>query len=96
MGSSISRPALDLLDLFLCLWQCYVVKSAEKIRLQRERRQLRLSNDELKAENGLLQQRCNEQALVLWDRGRAAHAVQNGIVSILRTCDRNSDQKSYL
>jgi hypothetical protein len=92
MGSSLSRPALDLLDLFLCLWQCYVVRSAEKIRLEREQYQLWLSNDELKAENGDLLQRCNEQALVLWDRERAAHTVQAGVLSVLRTCDQSYDQ----
>jgi hypothetical protein len=86
------KSALDLLDLFLCLLQCYVVKSAGKVRLENERHQLWLSNEELEAENGLLLQRCNEQALVLWDRGRAAHTVQAGVISALRTYDRNSDQ----
>lgn len=72
------------------MWECYVVKYAEKIRLEEEQRQLRQSNEWLASENDLLLQRCNEQALVLWARGRAAHALHNGVVSVLHASDRRA------
>ncbi|OQE53039.1 hypothetical protein PENNAL_c0480G00235, partial [Penicillium nalgiovense] len=34
LNDSLATPALKLLDLYLCLWECYVVKSAQKIRLE--------------------------------------------------------------
>ncbi|CAG8126092.1 unnamed protein product, partial [Penicillium nalgiovense] len=39
-----SSFAVDLLDLYLCLWECYTIKSADKIRLEEERRFLQDSN----------------------------------------------------
>ncbi|CAG8139899.1 unnamed protein product [Penicillium nalgiovense] len=68
----LATPALKLLDLYFCLWECYVVKSAEKIRLE---------------EDDILLQLCNEQALILWDRKRAVRALCNGIVSALQASD---------
>jgi hypothetical protein len=34
-----ATPVLKLLDLYFCLWECYVAKSARKIRLEEEQRQ---------------------------------------------------------
>ncbi|KAK4867812.1 hypothetical protein LT330_007471 [Penicillium expansum] len=30
-NDALATPALKMLDLYFCLWECYVVKSAEKI-----------------------------------------------------------------
>lgn len=59
-NAALAMPALNLLDLFFCLWDCYVVKSAEKIELDEEQHQLRDSNEWLEGENDLLVQCCNE------------------------------------
>ncbi|OQD76763.1 hypothetical protein PENANT_c119G03726 [Penicillium antarcticum] len=37
-NSTLATPALGLLDLYFCLWECYVVKSTEKIRLENKQR----------------------------------------------------------
>ncbi|OQD78957.1 hypothetical protein PENANT_c070G11843 [Penicillium antarcticum] len=37
-NNTLATPALKLLDLYFCLWECYVVKSAEKMRLKNEQR----------------------------------------------------------
>ncbi|CAG8219014.1 unnamed protein product, partial [Penicillium nalgiovense] len=34
LSDSLATPVLKLLDLYFCLWECYVVKSAQKIRLE--------------------------------------------------------------
>ncbi|CAG8173107.1 unnamed protein product [Penicillium nalgiovense] len=60
-----SSFAVDLLDLYLCLWECYTIKSADKIRLEEERRFLQDSNKWLVRENEKLQQYCNHQELLL-------------------------------
>ncbi|KZN87718.1 hypothetical protein EN45_062790 [Penicillium chrysogenum] len=36
LNDSLATPVLKLLDLYFCLWECYVVKSAQKVRLQEE------------------------------------------------------------
>jgi hypothetical protein len=76
-----------LLDLYFCLWQCYVVKSAEKIRLEEEQRRLQASNDLLASDSDTLLQLCNVQASVLWERKRAVQALCNGVVSALEASD---------
>ena len=86
----LAIPALNLLDLYLCMWECYVIKSAEKIRLEEEQRQLQESNKWLICDNDLLRQRCNEQALVLWDRRRAIHALRDDIILVLQASDRRA------
>ena len=88
--TSLAAPVLNMLELFLCMWECYVVKYAEKIRLEEEQRQLQQSNEWLASENELLLQRYNEQALVLWARGRAAHALHSGVISVLHASDRRA------
>jgi hypothetical protein len=35
-NDALATPALKLLNLYFCLWECYVLKSAEKIRLEEE------------------------------------------------------------
>ncbi|CAG8049935.1 unnamed protein product [Penicillium salamii] len=44
-NDALATPAFKLLDLYFCLWKCYAVKSAEKIRLEKEQRQLQESNE---------------------------------------------------
>ena len=86
-NDALVTPALKLLDLYFCIWECYVVKSAEKIRLQEEHRQLQESNEWLASDSDILVQLCNEQALILWNRKRAVRALCNGVVSALRASD---------
>ncbi|KAI3182846.1 hypothetical protein DTO027I6_10108 [Penicillium roqueforti] len=45
LNGSLATPVLKLLDLYFCLWECYVVKSAQKICLEEEQRQLQASNE---------------------------------------------------
>ncbi|CAI7622038.1 unnamed protein product [Penicillium viridicatum] len=87
LNDSLATPVLKLLDLYFCLWQCYVVKSAEKIRLEEEQRQLQASNDLLASDSDILLQLCNVQASILWERKRAVQALCNGVVSALEVSD---------
>ena len=83
-------PALNLLDLYICLWDCYVLKSVQKIQLEEEQQQLRESNEWLEVESDLLIQRCNEQALVLWERKCALQGLHEGVVSVLKASNRRT------
>ncbi|CAG8072441.1 unnamed protein product [Penicillium nalgiovense] len=87
LNDSLATPVLKLLDLYFCLWQCYVVKSAEKIRLEEEQRQLQASNEWLASDSDILLQLCNVQASILWDHKRALQALCNGVVSALEASD---------
>ena len=86
-NDALATPALKLLDLYFCLWECYVVKSAEKIRLEEEQRQLQESNEWLASDSDILLQLCDEQALILWDQKRAVQALCNGVVSSLQASE---------
>ena len=92
----LASTAIELLDLYLCLWECYVIKSAFKIRLEEERRLLRSSNDWLARENDRIHEACTNQALLLWDRRQAFDLVQQGVFEILQSSDRRSYQMSEL
>ena len=82
-NDTLATPALKLLDLYFSLWECYVIKSAEKMRLEDEQRQLQESNEWLASDSDIFLRLWNEQALVLWDRKRAVHTLCNGVVSAL-------------
>ena len=84
---ALATPTLKLLGLYFSLWECYVVKSAEKTRLEEEQRQLRGSNEWLASDSIILLQLCNEQALILWNRKRAVQVLCNGVVSALQASD---------
>jgi hypothetical protein len=86
-NDSLATPVLKLLDIYFCLWQCYVAESAEKIRLEEEQRQLQATNDSLASDSDILLQLCNVQASVLWERKRAVQALCNGVVSALEASD---------
>jgi hypothetical protein len=73
--------------LYFCLWECYVVKSAQKIRLEEEQRQLQASNEWLASDSDILLRLCNEQASVLWEHKNAVQALCNGVVSALEVSD---------
>lgn len=82
--ADLAMPALTLLDFYFCLWDCYVVKSADKIHLDEEQQELRESNEWLEVENDLLVQRCNEQALWLWSRERVLRELHAGVAAVLK------------
>ncbi|CAG7956450.1 unnamed protein product [Penicillium olsonii] len=86
-NDALATPALKLLDLYFCLWECYVVKSVEKIRLEEEQRQLQESNEWIARDSEILLQLCDEQALILWDQKRAVQALCNGVFSSLQASD---------
>jgi hypothetical protein len=86
-NGALATPALKLLDLYLSLWECYVIRSAEKMRLEDEQRQLQESNEWLANDNDILLQLYDKQAMVLWDRKRAVQALCNGVVSALQASD---------
>ncbi|KAJ5775829.1 uncharacterized protein N7511_000840 [Penicillium nucicola] len=90
--SFLSSSAVELLDLYLCLWDCYTIKSASKIRLEEERRFLQSSQEWLVAEKERLQQCCNHQELLLWDRRQVFFSVQQGVIGTLQNSERQSFQ----
>ncbi|KAJ5128053.1 hypothetical protein N7448_008832 [Penicillium atrosanguineum] len=79
----LAMPALQLLDLYFCLWDCYIVKSAEKIYLDEEQQQMQESNEWLETENDVLVQRCNAQTLMLWGRECVLHDLHAGVAAVL-------------
>ncbi|KAJ5365257.1 hypothetical protein N7517_008143 [Penicillium concentricum] len=81
---ALASSAIDLLDLYLCLWECYMIKSAGKIRLEEERRFLQGSNEWLVGENEKLQECCDNQELLLWDRRQAFDSIHQGILGTLQ------------
>ncbi|KAJ5971758.1 uncharacterized protein N7479_001676 [Penicillium vulpinum] len=85
---ALASSTVDLLDLYLCLWECYMIKSAGKIRLEEERRFLQDSNQWLVGENEKLQECCNNQELLLWDRRQAFDSIHQGILGTLENSDR--------
>ncbi|OQE65465.1 hypothetical protein PENNAL_c0205G07675 [Penicillium nalgiovense] len=87
LNDSLATPVFTLLDLYFCLWECYVVKSAQKIRLEEEQRQLQASNEWLESDSDILLQLCNIQASILWDRKRAVRALCDGVASALEASD---------
>jgi hypothetical protein len=87
LNDSLATPVPKLLNFYFCLWECYVVKSAQKIRLEEEQRQLQASNERLESDSDILLQLCNVQASILWDRKRAVQALCNGVVSALEASD---------
>ncbi|CAG7998180.1 unnamed protein product [Penicillium nalgiovense] len=93
---SLASSAVELLDLYLCLWECYMIKSAGKIRLEEERRFLQSSNEWLVKENEKLHQCCNNQELLLWDRRQAFVSVHQGVLATLQNSDRRFHQISEL
>ncbi|CAG8275565.1 unnamed protein product [Penicillium olsonii] len=86
-NDALATPALKVLDLYFYVWKCYVVKSAEKIRLEEEQRQLQESNEWLASDSDILLQLCDEQASILWDQKRAVQALCNGVVSSLQASE---------
>ncbi|CAG8662838.1 unnamed protein product, partial [Penicillium salamii] len=92
---SLASSAVELLDLYLCLWECYMIKSAGKIRLEEERRFLQSSNEWLVKENEKLHQCCNNQELLLWDRRQAFVSVHQGVLATLQNSDRRFHQINY-
>jgi hypothetical protein len=88
--SSLAPFIVGLLDLYLCLWKCYVVDSALKIRLEEEQRLLQRSIKWLTTECDVLRQRCNNQALELFGRRQAVAAFNDGIVEILRASEKRA------
>ena len=87
----LAMPALQLLDLYFCLWDCYIVKSAEKIYLDEEQQQIQESNEWLETENDALVQRCNAQKLMLWGRERVLHDLHAGVAAVLKA----SGERAY-
>lgn len=83
-SGTLATPALKLLDLYFCLWECSVVKSAEKIGLEGEQRQLQESNEWLANDSENLLQLCDEQALIMWDQKRTVQCLCDGVVSALQ------------
>jgi hypothetical protein len=100
-NDALATPAVKLLDLYFCLWECYILKSAEKIRLEDEQRQLQGLNEWLASDSDILLQLCDEQGLMLWDRKQAVQTLCNGVVSALQAIPKPSmridlDQVSVL
>ncbi|KAJ6004701.1 hypothetical protein N7540_013070 [Penicillium herquei] len=82
-----TNSALKLLQCYLDMWEFYVIRSAEMIRLKEEHQQLQESNDCLIGECDTLLQCSKEQGLVLQDRRQAVRALQNGVISALHASE---------
>ncbi|KAJ5034830.1 hypothetical protein NUH16_006275 [Penicillium rubens] len=89
---SLASSAIELLDLYICLWECYVINSARKIRLEEEHRLLQDTNNWLLSENEQLRQVCNGHELLLWDRKQAFHALRQGVIKTLQSSERQPCQ----
>jgi hypothetical protein len=83
-------PTVSLLDWYLRLWNCYIVDSALKIRLEEEQGQLLRSIAWLTAERDILLQCCNDQALELFSRRKAVAALNDGIVEALKASEKHA------
>ena len=83
----LAEPALKLLDLYLCLWETYVLKSAENIRLEDGRRQMSESNEWLEEEIHTLLQCCNRQALELEGQKQALKDSHGRAIMALQIID---------
>lgn len=59
-------PALKLLDLYSSLWECYVIKSAEKMQFEDKQRQLLESNEWLASDSDILLQPCGSLIIRYW------------------------------
>jgi hypothetical protein len=88
--SSLAASIVGLLDLYLCLWKCYVVDSALKIRLEEEQCHLQRSIEWLTAECDVLRQCCNDQARELFGRRQAVAALNDGIVEVLKASEKRT------
>ena len=62
---ALTLTVIELLNLYLCLWEYYIIKSASKIRLEEERYLLRSSNDWLARKNKRIHEAYTNQALLL-------------------------------
>ena len=77
--------AMDLLDLYFCLWDSYVLNSARKIQLEKDYRLIFHSNAQLVDGNRMLKQVCDEQELLLWDRQQAFLGMNQGMLDALHS-----------
>jgi hypothetical protein len=93
---SLAAPTVSLLDWYLRLWNCYIVDSALKIRLEEEQGQLQRSIAWLTAECDILLQCCNDQALELFGRRKAVAALNGGIVEALKASEKRSYRMTEL
>lgn len=80
---SLAAPIVSLLDLYLHLWNCYIVDSAVKIQLQR-------SIQGLTTECDTLLQCCNDRAPELFGRRQAVAALNDGIVEVLEESEKRA------
>jgi hypothetical protein len=90
--NDLAAPIVSFLDLYLCLWKCYVVDSALKIRLEEEQRHLERSIEWLTTECDVLLQCCNDQSLELFSRRQAVAALNGGIVSVLKASEKRDSR----
>ena len=86
-NADLAASVLNFLDLYLCLWEMYVLKSAVNIQLKDERRQIRETNEWLEDEIDTLRQNCNRQAMELEDRIRVLGMLYGRIISVLQILD---------
>lgn len=88
--SSLAAPIVSLLDLYLRLWNCYIVDSALNIQLGEEQGQFQRSIEWLTTECDELLQCCNDQALELFGRRQAVAALNDGIVEVLKASEKRA------
>jgi hypothetical protein len=88
LSPSLASTAIELLNLYEQLWECYVMNSARKIHLEREHRLLQETNQWLILENEQLRQFCNDHVLLLWDRQQTFQALRQGVVGALQSSER--------
>ncbi|KAJ5288022.1 hypothetical protein N7478_003708 [Penicillium angulare] len=86
LDGPLAAQGLSLLDLYLAMWECYIVKSAQDVRLADENSKLQSSHDWLVYERGLLTQQLREMELDLEDRRKKATHLQHTLLQFTRSC----------
>ncbi|KAJ5292065.1 hypothetical protein N7478_001316 [Penicillium angulare] len=86
LDGSIAAHGLSLLDLYLAMWECYIVKSAQDVHLADENSKLQISHEWLIYERDLLKQQLREMELNLEDRRKKATHLQHTLLQFTRSC----------
>ncbi|KAJ5267925.1 hypothetical protein N7478_010733 [Penicillium angulare] len=77
LDGPLAAQGLNLLGFYLAMWECYIVKSAQGLRLVNENSKLQASYDWLVYERDLLTQQLREMELILEDRRKKAIHLQH-------------------
>ena len=78
-----AAQGLNILDFYLAMWECYIMKSAQVVHLEDENRKLQSAHAWLICELDLLKQQFRETELILDDRKKKATSMQQMLLKIM-------------